>query len=103
MSARLAVLATRRRALGEQSRILREALGADAVALSRRFRAADRLISVARSGTARALLIGAATLVVVGRPRRILALAIKVLALWPFVSTVLPRIRTMFGEPKASA
>ncbi len=103
MSARLIALAARRRELGEQSGRLRQALGADAFALSRRFSAADRLVAVARSGTARALLIGAAVLVVVGRPRRILAIAVKALALWPLVSTVLPRLRSLFGEPKASA
>ena len=103
MSTRLAEIAARRHALGARSSMLRDTLGADAVALSLRFRAADRLVAVARSGTTRALLIGAAALVVVGRPRRILSLAVRALALWPLVSTLLPRIRTLFGTPKASA
>ena len=96
MSARLAEIAARRRALGERSGLLRDTLAADTTALSRRFRAADRLVAVARSGTTRALLLGAAALVVVGRPRRILSLAVR-------ASTLLPRIRTLFGTPKASA
>ena len=38
-----------------------------------------------------------------GRGMKLTASAVKALALWPLVSTVLPRLRSLFGEPKASA
>ena len=103
MSDRLRELAARRAALGERSAMLRGTLVADCGGLSRRLRVGDLLVAAARSGAARALLGAVAALVVVGRPRRVLSLALKALAFWPLVSALLPKVRSMFTEPEASA
>jgi hypothetical protein len=103
MSARLAEIAARRVKLCDESGLMRDALVDDVDGLKRRFRTADRLVAAARSGTTRALLVGAAALVVVGRPRQILKLALRTLALWPLVSPLLPRLKALFQGPEASA
>lgn len=92
---RLGRLGDRRAALCARSARLRRELAAGGGALALRFGVADRLVSAARSGTAQALLIGAAAFVVFGRPRLVLGLAMRALALWPVVASLLPRLRRM--------
>ena len=103
MSARLVELARRRAALTVRSAALRGEFASDAGALRGRLRSADRLVAAARSGTARALLLATAALVVVGRPRRVLSVALRSLALWPLVSALLPGIRALFRARGTSA
>lgn len=103
MTRRLAEIAARRSKLCDESALLRESLLDDSDALRRRFRTADRLVAAARSSAARLVLVGAAALVVVGRPRRILKLALRGLALWPVIAPLLPRLRGLWRGPEASA
>ena len=103
MSARLVRLGNRRAALCARSARLRREFAADGGALTLRFGVADRLVAAARSGTAQALLIGAAAFVVFGRPRLVLGLALRALALWPVVSSLLPRLRRLFAAPSRPA
>ena len=91
-------LAARREVLCAQSARLRAELADDAGALGVRFRVADRLVAVARSDSGRLLLAGAAALVFFAKPRRIVRLALKALALWPLVGPLLPRIKGFFAE-----
>jgi hypothetical protein len=93
VNGRFRALALRREALCARSEGLRDSLGADALAISARLQAADRLVAVARSGATRTLLVGAAAFMVVGRPRHVLKLAMRVLALWPLITAVAPRLR----------
>lgn len=103
MNARLDELEARRHALGARSASLRDALVVDAAGLRARLRSADRLVAVARSGRTRAVLLGAAALVVIGRPRRVLSFALRALALWPLVSTLWPSIRSVLKPRGTSA
>jgi len=107
MSARLQALATRREVLCERSVGLRASLGADARALGARLSTADRLVAAARSRTTRALLVGAAAFVVIGRPRHVLRLALRLMTLWPLLTAVAPRMRGLLDafrrQPGASA
>jgi hypothetical protein len=98
MSRRQRHLAARRAALCAQSARLRSELAGDAGALGVRFRIADRLVALARSDTGKMLLAGAAVLVFFGRPRRILGLALKALALWPLIGPLLPHVKRFLGE-----
>lgn len=103
MNARLDELEARRRALGARSASLRDTLVVDAAGLRARLRSADRLVAVARSGRTRAVLLGTAALVVLGRPRRVLAFALRALALWPLASALWPGIRSLFRPRGTSA
>ncbi|MBS0394188.1 MAG: hypothetical protein JSR54_06140 [Proteobacteria bacterium] len=100
---RRAQLAARREVLTARSARLRDDLSADAAALGLRFRIADRLVALAQSGGGRALLVGGAALVFLGRPRRVLRLALRGLALWPLVAHFWPRIRRALAERGAPA
>ena len=77
---------------------MRGELADDAGALGIRFRIADRIVAVARSDAGRLLLAGAAVLVFFGRPRRLLRLGLKLLALWPIVGPLLPHAQRLFRE-----
>jgi hypothetical protein len=103
MSRRQRQLAARREVLCAQSARLRSELADDADALGVRFRIADRLVAVARSDAGKMLLAGAAVLVFFGRPRHILRLALKALALWPLVAPLLPHVKRFFGERERDA
>ncbi len=107
MSRRLQAIVDRREFLCERSAGLRASLTIDARALGARLKTADRLMAFARSGTMRTLLIGVAGFVAVGRPRYVLKLALRALALWPLVSTVAPRLSGLLAtfrrRPGASA
>jgi len=92
VNARPALLAARRELLLARSERLRLDLGDDAAALAFRFRLADRLVARARSGLARVLLVGGAALVLFGRPRRVVRLAVRLLMFWPVVRPLLPRL-----------
>ena len=93
MNDQFRLLALRREALCARSEELRASIGADARAISARLQAADRIVAVARSGTARALLVAAAAFMVIGRPRHVLKLGMRALALWPLISAVAPRLQ----------
>ena len=97
MSRRLRRLAARRELLCARSARLRGELAADAGTLGVRFRVADRLVAVTRSSSGRLLLLGAAALLFFGRPRRLIGLAVKALALWPLLGPLLPQLRRFFA------
>ena len=103
MKRRRAALAARRQALVEESARLRAELSADAGALALRFRIADRVVAVARSDNGRLILIGLAALLLLGRPRRVLKLALKLLALAPVVLPIVPHLKRWFGERNAAS
>ena len=90
-------LAARRELLLARSARMRSELAADAGALAVRFRTVDRLVAVARSDAGRFLAIGVAALLLFGRPRRLLRLAAKALALWPVIVPLLPRVKRFFS------
>lgn len=90
-------IATRRELLRARGVRLRRELATDAGAISERFALADRIVAAARSDAGRLLLIGAATLLLFGRPRRLLRLAVKALTLWPVVVPLLPHARRFFA------
>jgi hypothetical protein len=99
-------LAARRERLSARSDRLRREFAGDARELAERFALADRIVAVARSDSGRLLFIGAATLLLFGRPRRVLRLAIKALALWPMVIPLVPHVKRWFaagdrGAPSA--
>ena len=91
-------LAARRELLCARSARLRSELADDAGALGVRFRVADRMVAVARSDSGRLLLAGVGALVFFAKPRRIVRLALKVLALWPLVGPLLPHVKRLFAE-----
>jgi hypothetical protein len=91
-------IVARREALEARSRRLRGELAADAGALGVRFEVADRLVGLARSDQGRLWLAGAALLVLVWRPRRVLRVGLRVLSLWPVASLLLPHVRRYFTE-----
>lgn len=91
-------LVVRREALRARSARLRRELATDAGSLGVRFRVVDRLLAVARSDSGRLLLAGAAVLVFFGKPRRIVGLALKALALWPLIGPLLPPLKRLFTE-----
>jgi hypothetical protein len=100
-------VAVRREALRARSARLRRALAGDAAALGERFALADRIVAVARSDAGRLLFIGAATLLLFGRPRRLLRLAVKALTLAPMVIPLVPHVKRFLaarerGEASAS-
>jgi hypothetical protein len=92
VSARRELLGARRELLLARSERLRLELGDDASALALRFQLADRLVASARAGLARVLLVGAAALVLFGRPRLVLRSAVRLLMAWPVVRPLLPRL-----------
>jgi len=81
MSGRAELLASRRQRLLVRSEALRQELGADASALALRFRFADKIVAVGRSGLFRMLFVGGAALLLFGRTRRILRVVSR-LAVW---------------------
>ena len=99
MTARTDVLAARRRQLVAHGAQLRAALGVDATALALRFGLVDRVMVLARSGVARALVIGAAALVLFGRPRMLFRTAGRLLVLWPILRPFLPKLANLWREP----
>lgn len=98
-------IAARREALCRRSERLRRELAGDAAALGERFALADRIVAVARSDAGRLLLIGAATLLLFSRPRRLLRLAAKALALWPVIVPLVPHVKRLFAarDPGATS
>jgi hypothetical protein len=90
-------IAARRERLRARSERLRSELAGDAAALGRRFALADRIVAVARSGAVRPLLVGAATLLLFNRPRRLLRLAVKALALWPAIAPLVPHVKRLLA------
>ena len=98
MSARSDALAARRQQLVAHSAQLRAALGGDATALALRFGLVDRVMVLARSGLARALVIGAAALVLFGRPRMLFRSAGRLLVLWPILKPFLPKLADLWRE-----
>ena len=58
-------------------------------------------------GVPRGLLVGAAAFVVIGRPRHVLRLALRLMTLWPLLTAVAPRMRGLLDafrrQPGASA
>lgn len=101
MSARRDALAERREHLLRRSATLREELRVDGRALALRFRLADRVLAVARSGPLRALLIGAAALALFGKPRRLFKTASRLLMLWPLLRPFLPKLIDVLRGPPA--
>lgn len=103
MSTRRATLARRRGLLLEKSARLRAELGEDGAALALRFRLADRLLALARSGPLRALVIGGAALAFFGRPRRLFRTASRLLLLWPMLRPFLPKLAELWRSPRDPA
>jgi hypothetical protein len=81
MSVRAELLASRRQSLLVRSEALRREIGADASALAMRFRFADKIVAVGRSGLFKMLFAGGASLLLFGRTRRILSVLSR-LAVW---------------------
>ncbi|MBS0376191.1 MAG: hypothetical protein JSR73_16540 [Proteobacteria bacterium] len=103
---RQAELAARRAVLAARSTRLRASLATDAAALAVRFQFADRALAVARAGGGRALLFAAAALMLFGRPRRVLGVAARLLALLPIAMPLWPlakRLLAGHGRDPASA
>jgi hypothetical protein len=98
VSARTDVLAARRQHLVAHSAQLRAVLGVDATALALRFGLVDRVMALARSGPARALVIGGAALVLFGRPRMLFRSAGRLLVLWPILKPFLPKLADLWRE-----
>ena len=96
MSARAAALATRRRQLVAHSAQLRATLGVEGTALALRFGLVDRVMVLARSGVARALVVGVAALVLFGRPRLLFRTAGRLLMLWPILKPFLPKLADLW-------
>jgi len=97
-------VAARREALRARSARLRRSLAADAGALGERFALADRVVALARSDAGRLLFIGGAAALLFGRPRRLLSLALKALALWPVVVPLVPHVkRLLAGRSRGEA
>ncbi len=103
MSSHRRQIAARREVLCARSERLRGELAGDAAALGERFALADRVVAAARSDAGRLLLIGAATLLLFGRPRRLLRLAVKALTLWPVVVPLLPHVKRLFATREQRA
>ena len=93
----------RRELLCARSQRLRHELAGDAAALGERFALADRIVAAARSDAGRLLLVGAATLLLFARPRRLLRLAVKALALWPVVVPLVPHVKRLLATREHSA
>jgi hypothetical protein len=91
-------LAARREMLLARSARLRGELAADGGLLAVRFHTVDRLVATARTNSGRLVFIGAAVLMLFGRPRRLLRIAVKALALWPLVGPLLPHVRRFFTD-----
>lgn len=96
-------IAARRAMLCARSARLRGELAGDAAALGERFAVADRIVAAARSDSGRLLFLGAATLLLFGRPRRLLRVAVKALALWPVVIPLVPHVRRLFARDRGEA
>lgn len=92
MSGHYQLLVERRGALIERSRQLRLELAADAVPLAQRLRFVDRVFGVGRWEFARMLVSAAAVLLVFGRVRRLLRIAVRVLAWYPVVRPLVARL-----------
>ena len=92
MSAHWQQLAERRGALIERSRQLRLELAAEAVPLAQRLGVVDRIFGVGRWEFARMLVSAAAVLLVFGRTRRLLRIAVRVLAWYPVVRPFVARL-----------
>ena len=103
MSARSLVLAARRERLRARSAELRAELTVEGAALALRFRLADRVLAVARSGPVRALLVGGAALLLFGRPRWLLRTASQLLMLWPLLKPFLPKLAELWRDPAGRA
>lgn len=103
MSRAALALAARREALVARSGELREELHREGGELAVRFRVVDRIVGVARSGPARGLLIGAAALVLLWRPRKLLKLASRALLVWPLVKPFLPSLMNLWRDPPTEA
>jgi hypothetical protein len=95
-------LAARREMLRARSQRLRTELAGDAAALGKRFALADRIVAAARSGAGRPLLVGAATLLLFNRPRRLLRLAVNLLTLWPVIVPLVPRVKRLLATRDVS-
>jgi hypothetical protein len=103
VSRRLQQLAARREALCSRSEQLRAELSGEVSALAGRWRIADRLVAIGRSGTSRLVIAAAVILVLFGRPRRVLHLGLQLLALWPVASRLLPHLKRLFTERGAAS
>ena len=98
-----AVLAQRRERLVARSAELRAELEREGGELALRFAVVDRVLRVVRSGPVRGLLLGAAGLVLLWRPRRLVRLASRVLLLWPLVRPFVPSLVNLWRDPPKGA
>ncbi|HUY83115.1 MAG TPA: hypothetical protein VMU86_00955, partial [Steroidobacteraceae bacterium] len=99
MSARPALLAERREALLARSEALRESLCRDGEILAQSVRVVDRLIARANSRFGRIALLGAAALLLLRRPRRLLRIALRIA---PFVPAVRSLLRRWFAARRGA-
>jgi hypothetical protein len=98
LSARGRRLATRRAALLARSDSLRAALVDDAAALTGRFRLADQVVAVGRSGLAQVVFIAGALWLVLGRPGQLLRVASRLVMLWPLLRPLVPHVMRLIRE-----
>ena len=97
MSSRAELHAARRRGLIARSELLRQDLRSDAAGLAVKFRFADRIVAVGRSGIFKVVLGGAATLLFSGRARSLLGLASRIAMLYPVLRRA---VRLLSSLPK---
>lgn len=85
MSRRADLLAARRDLLLARSAYLRADLQCEAAAVGQRLRFVDRATAFARSRPGRLVLVGGVVLVLLTGPRRLLAVAGRLVTVWPLV------------------
>jgi len=97
MSSRIEAYAARRSRLIARSDRLRHSVQADAAVLAGRFRFADQVVAVSRSGIFKLVLGGAAALLLTGRAGRLVGLVSRAAMLYPLLRRAL---RLVSGPPK---
>ena len=98
MSGRARRLSARRAALLVRSDILRAALVDDARALAGRFRLADQVVAVGRSGITQVAFVAGALWLVLGRPGQLLRVASRLVMLWPLLRPLVPHVVRLIRE-----
>jgi hypothetical protein len=95
-------LAGRRAMLLARSERLRREVAGDVEGLRRDTALLDRGVSFARSGLLVPLAVAGGLLLAFGRPSRVLRAGAKLLALWPVVRPLVPRIAALLGARRGA-
>ena len=103
MTRRSTALELKRERLLARSAELREELECDGRELALRFRVADRVLGIVRSGPVRAALVAGAALILVWHPRRLVRLASRALLFWPVLRPFLPSLVRLWRDPPTAA